>query len=444
MIGFTRSRNQRVDPRSATTGEFRLARTLMTALLLVLFLSIYTEVPLVFTETLFVPAFVYVFSIPVLYVLLRRDLSVRDYLFVAQMFGLLVLSVVASPGWHAVPAKLTGVLQTSVSITGGVLLMRAMDRAGAMYVERLLLGLILALVAGAAMERLGIIRDLSDQFRANAYHGYWGAYENLERDLDLVGFERPKLFTSEPSLLALGYSFFVNAWVLLRVGKIRVALAAVLSVAFLALSGSPTVVLSMAVTAMIGLFNFRKKRGWMIVIAIMGIGAAPIWLVTDLTTSIVERSEESASYLSNLEVSSENVRLVFPFITAGDVIANSPLFGTGISGKEVAGSYSSLPYDTFVVIGNNNFWIIFTYFGIVGGGLFFWILMRYIRASALDQATLLALILLCFSQAAGGFETPRIWGYTFVLIGAARLGRQSARERQPAARPVRALESAAT
>jgi hypothetical protein len=418
------------------------SRRFMTAFLLVLFLSIYTEVPLVFTETLFVPAFVLVFSIPLLYFALNKNITAGDRRFVAQMVGILALSAVASPGWYALPAKLTGVLQTSVSITGGVLVMRAMDRAGARNVERLLLGLTLALVGGALLERLNVIRDLSDQFRISAYHGYWGAYENLARDVDIAGFERPKLFTSEPSLLAIGYFVFVNAWLLVRFSAARFALAVILSIAFILLSGSPVVVVSMAVTAVIGLYGLRKDVGGLMVATTAISCAALIFGAATLTASFVERFAEGASYVSNLEITSENVRLVFPFITAWDVISNSPLFGAGISGKEVAASFSSLPYDTIVVIGNNNLWTIFTYFGLVGGTFFLSVLTGYIRASAPGRTMLLALILLCFSQTAGGFETPRIWGYVFILIGAARLGAHAG-GRLPATGQVRASGSVA-
>lgn len=97
------------------------------SILVFLLLAIYTEIPLFFSDTFFVPAFLIVFSIPVLFVLNRKYVLRCDAAFIGKICLILLLSAFLSPGIAFLGHKLSGVLQTTTSIVAGMLLIKTMD-----------------------------------------------------------------------------------------------------------------------------------------------------------------------------------------------------------------------------------------------------------------------------------------------------------------------------
>src|SRR5215211_3875357 len=98
------------------------------ALLVLFLLSIYVEVPLYLTEPLFVPSFfTLLILMPILAVLYFRRIYRYEAIFVVQILCVLCLSVLLSPGFAYADQKLLGLLQTIVSIVGGILLFRLLN-----------------------------------------------------------------------------------------------------------------------------------------------------------------------------------------------------------------------------------------------------------------------------------------------------------------------------
>ena len=132
-----------------------------------------------------------------------------------------------------------------------------------------------------------------------------------------------------------------------------------------------------------------------------------------------ERALASLDGASQLKQSSENIRMVFPYITMKDVLTGSPVWGVGISGKEVVESFTSLPFDLSTNFGNNNFAAMFTYLGLVGAVLFCVVQYYYFkRVLPVREIVMFSLFAFGLSQTMGAFESPRYWGYLFLFAGA--------------------------
>ena len=104
-----------------------------------------------------------------------------------------------------------------------------------------------------------------------------------------------------------------------------------------------------------------------------------------------------------------------------DVLQRSPLFGVGISGKEIIESYSRLQIDPKYALGNNVLAALVTYLGLGGAALFGKALFDYWRRAGVGNIALLVVLILALSQTMGGFETPRFWSYVFLFTGVVRM-----------------------
>lgn len=424
-----------VEASGKTAGRRKAGASAIRAVLLVLFLlSIYVEVPLYITESLFVPSFFTLLVLtPVLAVMYHRRIYKYEAAFVGQVLFLLVLTALLSPGFAYLDQKLLGLVQTMLSIIGGILLFKLLGDLPKRWVARILLALSVLLLAGAFLEVIGILRPISDAFREVAYSssGY-GVYDADERDLGITGFARPKLFTSEPSLLAIGFFAFVNSWLVLAYSKKTLAVTCLGTLLMFVMVGSPVIALSLAVSLAVVLFNEPRLSSLTFIsgiICIIGLGLA--FVNIEVFASFIERINESYRNIGTLSVSSENLRVVFPYITLRDILQNSPFFGIGISGKEVIERFSSLPLDPDIALGNNVLAMFFMYFGLVGSILFIGAILNYWRRAEVGRILLLVVLVLALSQMMGGFESPRLWGYTFLFAGVVAKSSVPSRPPQP-------------
>ena len=133
---------------------------------------------------------------------------------------------------------------------------------------------------------------------------------------------------------------------------------------------------------------------------------------------ISERFISAREDVNYFQINSENLRIVFPYLTAMDVLRSSPIFGVGISGKELIGSFSTLNIDPSDAFGNNNFAALFIYLGFFGTFLFARTFYLYLSRHLLSyQLPMIVILILSFAHMGGGFESPRFWGYIFIFIG---------------------------
>lgn len=109
---------------------------------------------------------------------------------------------------------------------------------------------------------------------------------------------------------------------------------------------------------------------------------------------------------------------MYPYITLASTWVRWPLFGVGISGKEVVADNTDLDLRrSEVALGNNAMAEIGTYLGLVGGAWFVWLMLTQARQTGVRRLFLLALIVALFSQLMGGMESFRYWGFIALLWG---------------------------
>jgi hypothetical protein len=392
--------------------------TLRTVLFVLFLLSIYVEVPL--NAGFLIPSFfTLLILMPLLALMYYRRVYWYELYFVGQIVLILLLTAFLSPGFEWLGEKLLGLVQTTISIIGGILLLKLVDGLQYRWLTRALFALWVVLLVGAALEVVGILTPVSDSFREAAYSaGSYSVYESDARDISIVGHVRPSLFTTEPSLLAIGFFVFVNSWLVAAYSQRNLLVACIAAMVMLGVSGSPILLLSLAVSLIIMLFSERNVSSlWFsITLAFIGIAVA-FYVRPDIASDLTARFSDAYQNIGTLRATSENRRLIYPYITLVDVLKNSPFFGVGISGKELVEDYSSLPSAYPTVMGNNALAMFFIYLGVVGSALFGMAVHDFWRRMGINQPMLLVILILALSQTMGGFETPRFWGYTFLFIG---------------------------
>ncbi len=411
-----------------------LANRGLYAFLLTFFLLLtYAGIPLFITDSFYVPLLV--FLIPVLLVVFQKRIYRYDVMFVLKIIGVLMLTVFLSPGISFIGDKLKGVLQTTVSITAGILLLKLVDVMGKRSVQRVLLGLCIVLLVGSFLEVIGVLRGTSDAFRAAVDYrkAGFGVYGHAERDLGLVGFTRPNFFASEPSILAIGFFAFINSWLLLSYSRKNFILACLGTLGMLFLSGSPILLMSLLISVftMVALTSKTHEIGYLICLLLLTITLA-FFLRPELIIKLAMRFSYSFSSANTYALTSENVRMIFPYITLVDVLKNSPLFGLGISGKKLVQFYSSLPVKPVHAFGNNSFAAFFAYMGVVGSFLFLKTFLKYLHKLKISNSMLLMFILLGLAQVMGAFEASRFWGYVFLFVAVLKKRHETVSDLYPA------------
>ena len=298
------------------------ASVLRASLLVLFLLSVYVEVPLYLGDTadsLFVPSFFTLLILaPVLFLIYHRKIYTYEVIFIVQVALVLALSAVLSPGLIYVNEKVIGLLQTMASITAGLLLLKLLGDLDRRWVEWILAALCALLLVGATLEVAGVLSPASDAFREAAFgRTEAGIYSSDSRDREITGFVRPKFFTTEPSLLAIGFLVFVNSWLVLTYSKKRLVLAGLGTGMMLMLTGSPVVLLSVAVSLAIAWFKKPSLLSLAFIGALVCTASLGFALVQPETfSSLTTRVGDSVENLGTLKTTSENRRIVFPYITS--------------------------------------------------------------------------------------------------------------------------------
>lgn len=412
------------ETRTAVAGSASKPVWLHAALLVATAICAYLAVPLIAGGRMLVPSFPTVALMPFLYMAVRRNLTIADLTFLMHLTFVLLLSIALSPGYMYIQQKLFALIQCAMAITVALLMVRLMQQLPRKSLERSLLVLWCMIIGGAVLELLEITRGASDAFRAWAYSGTYTLYEADMRDFDLVGWSRPKLFSSEPSHVTKFFIASINAWLLARVTWGKAAVVAGATVLMLVIMGSPMLLVSAAMTMAILIWDQRAKLGArvMTVMVVLLIGALVGAYYAESTFSKVAarvaKVDPSSTSVQGAP-SSEERRMIIPYLTLTDTLLRWPLFGAGIGGKEVVIQHNTLPVSTpKEALGNNAFADIGIYLGIVGGAWFTLLLLVQARRSGVRRLWLLVALVVMFSQLVGGFDSFRYWGFIALFWGA--------------------------
>ena len=387
------------------------------ALLLVLVsVSVYTSIPLLSGGRLLVPSVATVALGPILLFLAWRAVTTADKVFLAKITFVLLLSMAFSPGYEHLQGKFLGLVQCCMGIGVAVLVVRLMQQTRFQVLERTLLVLWCLILIGCVLEIAGITREASDAFRQRFYAGMFTLIDSDLRDINMVGWPRPKLFSSEPSHVTKFFIASVNSWLLLRVTWRKIAVVAAATLAMVVIMASPMLVVSAVITAAIVLLNpqaqVRTKVAMTFAVLLFGglfIAYAEISSVSTLANRISDVGQVRSG-----SVGSEQIRTIYPYVMLTDTWARWPLFGVGISGREVL--FESGNYATHLI--TNAMAEMGIYLGVVGCGLFVYVLLRQAAQMGVGRLVLLSLIVALFSQLMGGFVAFRFWGFVGLLWGA--------------------------
>lgn len=401
------------------------------ALLAIYLLLLYTLVPLELPSGQLVPGF-WVLPVMFVYILLFGFRVYKsDFRFVTTILLIAVMSMVWAGEYDAYKGRAESIVLLLAALANGVVFLQVVDRLSHRTLTTVLMYITIGIMIGTVLEVSGVIRYLSDAFRVWAFSS---SYSSLEpdsshvRDLALVGFIRPNLFTSETSNLAKGFLVFSNAWILSTYSRRRFVLALLANILMLALTGSMVILVSLVSAVVIALL---VEKNWRYIFAIVAICVVGLFVILMSMHNIVEGvvsrfGNVSDSLRGSHVVTSETLRLVNPYITLVDVLREAPLFGVGIGGTDKITDYSSMRYPVSMAVGNNGFANLFIYFGLMGSALLIVGVAGYLKQKNIDDRFMLAVLMIGLLHTMGDTWTIRAWAYFFLYVAVLRKKREIA------------------
>lgn len=394
-----------------------------TFVLIFVFIAAYTEIPFVLGAGE-VPAFLLVIAFPLLWLIAKRYVNSTDVWSLGGIMAVALLSIFLVPNWGDVKSRIVGFGQLLFSATLALLTAKTILAVGREAFHRLMFGIYLTLLIGLLLERYFGLGAVSDAFRYFVYQGSYMVYDGDARDLNMAGFVRPKLFTSEPSLAALGICVAGFGALLTSSDTRRMTQCFLMSLCAWFLCGSPIA----AVPAMIVPLTILSGRvGWPVkafsVAFVVGAVFSAFSSPGDLGRFDLEQLNVAYAGSDKQNESSERLRITYPYVSAIDAIRVNPLLGLGVGGKRSLERYSSFTDQYDIAIGNNSFATIFVFWGAFGGIA---ILLIYLNFLRMYGASLLVVCPLLFlqMQAIGGLETPRSCVFIAFTSAAAILNRR--------------------
>jgi hypothetical protein len=390
-------------------------------LLIIVAISTYMSVPLLSGGRLLVPSFPTVALAPLLLLAAWPNLSKSDEFFLLKIAFVLLLSIALSPGYEHVEEKFRGLIQYIMSIGIAILMIRLMQQMRHALLERTLLVLWCLILIGSVLEVLGLTRDISDSFREWAYGGAFTLYDGDNRDITMVGFVRPKLFSAEPSHVTKFFIAAINSWLLVRITLPKVAVVAGATLIMLVLMGSPMLIVSAAITAVIVVWDRRTSRRARIAMILVTLLIGVIFGLSyeGSSYSTVTSRLASVAESTTTNAGSEERRMILPYMTLAETWLRWPLFGVGIGGGEVIMDNTTLQVTKLGdAIGNNALaetgWML----GLLGCVWIVYLLLRQAQQTGVYRLGLIVVIVALFSQLIGGIVTFRYWGFIALFWGA--------------------------
>lgn len=387
-------------------------------------LSTYLTIPLVSGGRLLVPSVSTVALMPLLFLIVYRDLTTADKVFIPKVTFVLLLSIVLSPGHAYLTEKLLSVVQCCLALSVTVMTVRLMLQMRREVLERALQVLWGLLLAGSVLEVTGLTRELSDAFRVWAYEGTYTLYDGDARDINFVGWVRPKVFSIEPSVVTKMFVALINSWLLVRVTGMKAAIVAIATGAMFVIMGSPMLVVSAAITLTILVWNRQTSIRTRVVTVLATLLVSVLFMSffgeTAMSTLDV-RLQRIGSIQADgqLEQRSENLRAVVPWLTLVNTWSRWPIFGVGFGGKEVVLEESRLSDTNYrFAMGANAAAEVWTYLGLLGGAWFIWLLLREASQTGVRLPAMMLAVVFLFSMLMGGLDSFRYWGHITLLWGA--------------------------
>lgn len=396
--------------------------------------GLYVAVPIPLPGGIQFPVATTLVTVPLLLALNAYSIRVPHVAWIAALVAVAGLTLVFAPNASGflIP-RLKGLLLWTFSIVGAYALMLEMIRWPRDRLAKLMLAFCLAILAGCLLEIFGGLRAISDAFRRLAFP--MGELTFRQRDLEIAGFERPRLFTSEPSDVAKFFLLASLAWVVLATSRAKHVIGLTLCLAATALTRSPIAVLLLPLQGLVLVLGkplIRRPRlvsRPIFVAALAVIGLAALGGAAGL---IAQRITQVAGGRDPSSV----IRIVVPVVVAAETLESSPWWGAGISGTEaiedsivvgyeLAGVASLAdptaidPHMTLANIVGNAFWLHWINLGLLGGVLAIWILRGLMKSLGVRRVGFAFAAIFVFSQTMGAAHGPYFWSYIAVCVALA-------------------------
>lgn len=423
----------------AHRGERRLGGVDL-ALVVIYLAGIYLGVALQITPTIPMPAAPSGFVGMIL--LWRR----RDDITPSHLAALLVVllcyigSILSAANYAFLIKRFTGLIQLTYSLVIAYALFLTLVRASRDQLAHLFMGFSLVLLAGALLESYGGLRPISDAARLQLYSR--GVYDADLRDEILYGRVRPKFFSSEPSAVTFGYTFFAFGWLATTRWRWKyLGYLGLLGVGVVALPG-PTLLLMLLLAVPVELFlagmtNRSGARGIKIAVMSAMVLIAFAWA----STSIFSQRFRDISQGND---PSFFFRVTGPALTAIDVMQKHPWAGSGLTAEnyiadEIMNVYmrsgifsAAWQFEKISDSITNYFWLHWIYLGAVWGVVIVIALNFWLKVLGVSNTAFCWMVWVILGQASGAYVSPKTW--TVLLLAAAAA---VVRWQQPAAATAR-------
>lgn len=385
-----------------------------------LLINMYLEIPLVIPGPLSILAFPVLASLPFLWYSCGINLRRSDTRLAVSIFLCTVVSILSGTRLSGLAAYPTKVMQLVFAVVAGITVYRVTECIPLRYKQIILFSVTLILITGITLEALDwlFIKEISNYVRTLLFEGsVYGLYEGEGRDIDIVGFARPKFFTSEPSLAATGYFIFSSCYLLVTTNYIHLWLILALDIICVKFTGSPASLLTFFVW--IWIYNVKATINWptvlpiaVVAVVVLVFALTPEALFGKLVTRLLEET-----VTPNMSLYS---RLYVPYFEALPTsLRYNPLFGVGYAGKEILAGLMQqeiIDNDVQFILGTNAFARFIAFYGLLGTGILLYVFHRFFKTNRVYAYTTIILIWFLYSQMLGPMETARYWMYLFLII----------------------------
>ena len=389
----------------------------------------YTNIHLYSNGNLLVPYFIS--GVSGIILLLKNHRCMR----LSQLKAILILMLIVSfsvlfKGFdHFVFERIKGAVQIFYSLILAYAFFIEVERWERNKVARLFYYCCLVIIVGCAFENYTNFKVLSDGFRDYVYPV--GVYEAFERDINIFGRERPKLFTSEPSYVAMFLLFSMTIWFALSEGLGKYIGVLVMGLLGSLLIGSPITILIVPISLIT--IVFLEKQGLILFLRKMTrtkIFGYLFFLVLLLFFLGYLLFEVFSLRLASVSLGEGSViaRLVLPPRITFEVLRDYPFWGSGIAAKEMVVDavffYLKNEYGLSYLVSSkqvlnsmtNIFWLHWMYLGLLGGGLMLLGLSNLMNTLKVRYKWYCAFVTLVFSQTMGGYVGLRFWVFVFGIF----------------------------
>jgi hypothetical protein len=280
---------------------------------------------------------------------------------------------------------------------------------------------VVLLVAALLEAFVPLVKAASDSFRETMYRQQY-LYAADARDIQLLGRIRPKVFTEEPSYLALFFVLALHAWFATSRTSYRILKFAAGAAVAMFVIGSPIILFALP----LALFNEMAARRLVspgtaktqtsarvirIMVVAVGVGVF-------LAATVLSRRLENFGTTDSSTVG----RLIAPGLLAASVLREYPLLGVGVGGHEVMleqiakvfGGFGFQIMDPNKIV--NAFWLFMIYYGFLGAAVFLWMLNGLMKTLHVRHRLYCLMGMLVFSQGMGAFVGMRFWLFAFTLF----------------------------